>query len=433
MRVKFDIRFITGIVFAGTLVGGVVTGVLPASAEANFKGKTLTMLVPYRAGGGTDTVGRIVGEYIAKSLPGSPDIVFRNIPGGGGIKGNNYFATQVKPDGLTAITGGNTIDPKRFKKKASKYDPRKFKYVGGVARGSTVLLISKEARKRLLDKSKKPVIVGAVDGTRSSLQMIVWATEWLGWNTKWVVGYNGTKELILALQRGETDLTSTGNSFILKEVIGAGTHEALVQSGTRVGKNIVRRSDFKDLAMFREMMADTLKGKDKVVQEAFRFWQNLAVLDKWIALPPGTPDDKVQAWRAAFDGLSKNAEFNKRIRKVSPDVNLIDAEGQTASVMEVANASPAATGLIESWARKQGLPVGKSKGKTVSVTIDKIERGGRVLHFKVKGKEQKVRVSSSSTELTVGGKMAARADVKTGMKCKIRYPKSGKKASKVAC
>ncbi len=425
--------FVTPSILSAVVATSSVLGAVAAHADATFKGKTLTMLVPYRAGGGTDTVGRIVGEHIAKSLPGKPDIVFRNIAGGGGIKGNNYFANQVKPDGLTAITGGNTIDPKRFKKRAAKYDPRKFLYVGGVARGSTVLLISKDARKRLLDKSKKPVIVGAVDGTRSSLQMVVWATQWLGWNTKWVVGYNGTKELILALQRGETDLTSTGNSFIIKDVIGAGKHEALVQSGTRAGNKIVRRTDFNKLPMFRELMADKLKGQDKVVQEAFRFWQNLAVLDKWIALPPGTPKPKVAAWRAAFEGLRSNSDFNKRIKKVSPDVSLIDAEGQTASVMQVANASPAATGLIESWAKKQGLPVGRTKGKSVSVKIEKIERGGRVLHFKVKGKTHKVRVSSSSTELTIGGKMAARADVKTGMTCKIRYPKSGKKASKVAC
>ena len=60
-------------------------------------------------GGGTDTAGRLVARYLPKYLPGNPKIVIQNMGGGGGTIGNNYFASEVKPDGLTIGTPIGTM------------------------------------------------------------------------------------------------------------------------------------------------------------------------------------------------------------------------------------------------------------------------------------------------------------------------------------
>src|SRR5919108_6320014 len=115
---------------------------LSAAEPPYYEGKTLRILVSSGTGGGTDTAARLVSRFIAKYIPGNPKIIVQNMPGGGGTIANNYFASEVKPDGLTimqdsssgignVVRGGPTI----------KYDPRKYKIIGGVVRAGRPLLI----------------------------------------------------------------------------------------------------------------------------------------------------------------------------------------------------------------------------------------------------------------------------------------------------
>src|SRR5687767_1361194 len=56
---------------------------LPAKAqEVSFAGKKIDMYIGSSPGGGTDLSSRLIGDYVAKYLPGRPSIVYRNIPGG---------------------------------------------------------------------------------------------------------------------------------------------------------------------------------------------------------------------------------------------------------------------------------------------------------------------------------------------------------------
>ena len=80
------------------------------------------------------------------------------------------------------------------------------------------------------------------------------------------------------------------------------------------------------------------------------------------------------------------------------------------------------------WFKGQGL-----KMATVKVRISAVKRGGRRYYFKVDGKEQKVRVSSSSTVVTIDGNRIGRKSVQTGMTCEITYPGDDQTAKEVAC
>ena len=56
------------------------------AAEAPFyKGKTLTILINYAAGGPTDIEGRLIGRHLAKHIPGEPLVVVNNMAGAGGV------------------------------------------------------------------------------------------------------------------------------------------------------------------------------------------------------------------------------------------------------------------------------------------------------------------------------------------------------------
>jgi tripartite-type tricarboxylate transporter receptor subunit TctC len=406
----------------------------PAMAGVSFKGKTVTMIIGYRPGGGTDAVGRLTGKYLAQYLPGKPQIIFRNMPGGGGITSMNHFANQAKRDGSTITAGSSTQpDPLRFRRKSAKYDPLTFHYIGGIARGSTVMMINPAAKARLLDRSKKPVIMGAVDGTRSSMQVALWGAEYLGWNLKWVIGYPGTSEIALALQRGEVDMSSTGNLFIIKELITSKKAVPLVQSGTLSMGKLMARSEFPKVPVFSAMVQPKIT--DPIAKKAFAYWEGINALDKWLALPPKTPAAVVKTYRAAFVKAVKDKAFLKQGRKmVSQDFSAILPDDQTTMIKKVAGTPNEALAYIKTLKKKNKLPVSKGKAKLLKATakLNKVKRGGRVLMFKVKGKDQWTRVSSSNTKVKINGKESLRKHLKAGMTCKLQY-RQGKTAKKVDC
>jgi hypothetical protein len=80
------------------------------------------------------------------------------------------------------------------------------------------------------------------------------------------------------------------------------------------------------------------------------------------------------------------------------------------------------------WFKRKGL-----KMQTVKVKIDAAKRGGRRYEFKVAGKKQKVRISSSRTIITINGTRTGRKAVKKGMSCTITYPGNDQTAKSVAC
>ena len=78
----------------------IVTGLVLSSAvsAAAYPDKSITMIVPFPAGGRTDLTARVVAQYLPKHL-GQPVVVV-NKPGAGGVLGAKEVAAAV-PDGYT--------------------------------------------------------------------------------------------------------------------------------------------------------------------------------------------------------------------------------------------------------------------------------------------------------------------------------------------
>ena len=111
-------------------------------ARSEFPDRPITMIVPFAAGGPTDTVARIVGEQMGKTL--GQQVVVENVAGAGGTTGITRGA-QSKPDGYTIMMGHmgtHGAAPALYPN--LKYDPAKdFAPVGLVA-GTAILIIAKK-------------------------------------------------------------------------------------------------------------------------------------------------------------------------------------------------------------------------------------------------------------------------------------------------
>lgn len=291
-------RMMIGGALAALLAAAVTTFPGAARADVSFQGKTINIIINSNPGGGTDTIARLVGTALAKHLPGEPEVSFRNLPGGGGIQANNYFYGQVKPDGLTILSGSNTqISPPKLRGSAVKYNPAEYRFVGGTERLGSIMVVRQSEMARFTDASAEPLVQGDIDGERDGLLMGLWGKEYLGWNTRFVLGYASVPAVELAARRGEIDIFANGNGSVITRLTSEGLRP-VAQLGTRDDNDrIVPRAAFHDVPVFDDMITPKLSGK---ALKAYQSWRGDQLIDKWMALPPKTPDDIVETYRKAY-------------------------------------------------------------------------------------------------------------------------------------
>ncbi len=299
------------------------TGGQTAIAQ-DYKGKTLNMVVASNAGGGTDRIGRLFGLYLEKYLPGNPKIVYRNFGAGGGkIRAANFFALQAKNDGYTLMqTDSSVAQPHIVRRKVAKFNPAKFEAIGGFNAGGSVVFVRKGQLKRLTGTGD-PLIVGATSGSRSWQAMLVWGKEYLGWNLKWIPGYKGSREMMKALRQGEIDIMATASSKRIDGLLKDGVIDLITQEGIGLGGDYKARAAYPDTPVFPAMLAE--KKLSKLAWGGYNSWIGASQVDKWLALPAGTPKAHVAAYRKAFDAVTADKKFIALLHKTfSKDAIIIN-------------------------------------------------------------------------------------------------------------
>ncbi len=331
-------------------------GATPALTQepVTFRGKTITLIVGSQAGGGTDATGRLMAPFLAKYLPGNPNVIVENRPGADGIVALNYFVQQVRPDGLTATAGDSPqIDPIRYRAPQSRYDPTRFEFVGGIGRGGSMIVMDSAAEKRLADKSAAPVTIGVASAVpRSGQAIAAWGIGFLGWNAKWVLGYRGTSALMLALQQGELDMTATSNAFSLQHLIDSGKFKVLVQSGGLQDGKLTPRPEFPNAPLLSDLLAGKL---DPIARKSFDYWRGVLLADKWLGLPPATPAAIVEAYRKAYRAMARDAEFLAQGRRISEVFAPMTDADIRSLVQAGADAPREAIEFLDALLRRQGI------------------------------------------------------------------------------
>lgn len=355
---------ITGAVAAAALACAAPSA--PASADGvSFQGKSVTMIIPSTPGGSTDLSARVLAKFFGKHLPGQPTVVAQNIPGGHGVGALNYIYQQAKPDGLTiTISGNSQVDPMTYRQPAAHYDPLKFIIVGAMGVGDNVMIIRTDALPRLYDNTKKPVSMGSVPGIpRSGMQMTLWGHKYLGWNTRWVVGYPGSTDLMLAMERGEIDMTSLPRGYVTDKLTDTTKYKILYLDGLDPDAPKSGRADADNAPHFTDAMKGKIK--DPKMLAAYNYWRASKVF-KWVALPPKTSDAIRDAYRAAFRAIMTDPEFKEASKKSLESFYVISPEDAEKRISDLAKTSDQTIETTKALMREQGINPAPAKGKKKS-------------------------------------------------------------------
>jgi len=114
---------------------------LPTWADSPFPSKTITLIVPFAAGGGTDSIARDVGKLLSEKL--EQPVIVENKGGGGGAIGANFVA-KSPADGYTLLFATSTFATNSSLDSSLPFDPdRDFSPVALIGKGPILIVASK--------------------------------------------------------------------------------------------------------------------------------------------------------------------------------------------------------------------------------------------------------------------------------------------------
>ena len=400
---------------------GVASGVNPAQAQQGadfYKGKTVTYIVATAPGGGYDTYGRLVAEYMQKYLPGSTFVV-RNMPGAGHVIGANAIYAS-RADGLTIGTfNTGLIYNQLIGLEGVKFDLTKMSWIGKAASDPRVFVIGQQSPIKSFEElraSKDQVNFATAGIGSASYVETVMLTNALKLPLKVLTGYNGNEDQ-LAMRRGE----------VVGSVASRSTYEQFVKNG--FGRFIAQIGGTEtDVPKLAPMVTEPA-GKQLVA-----LIQSQGDIARLTAGPPGIPKDRLETLRTAYRQALEDKELQAKAEKLERPVEAAIGDDVAAAVKEALNQTPdtiAALKLAMTAAKDAPPAAGAAATKG---TIAELQDDARKVVFKLSdGKTFEAAVSGSRTEITVAGKKGDRKDLKSGMTCTVDAPSSGAEAKTIAC
>jgi tripartite-type tricarboxylate transporter receptor subunit TctC len=287
-----------------------------ASAQDFYKGKQLRLIVSSAAGGGYDSVARLLQRYMAQYIPGNPSIVVMNMPGAGGLIAANNIANIAEKDGtvVAMLNRYVTVMPVLGADQA-KFKSEDLQWIGTTASYSDnayLLVIRSALPHRSVADLRNPDMPINIGVTGTDVPAIL--KEALGFNFKLISGYKGSDDMELAFERGEVDGHTSGYNSVLSrhpEWIEKGFIRTMLQFG-----RIDRLPVLKDVPTAREVATNP---SDRALIE---FAELPLLIARPLAAPPGTPADRVKILRDAFAKTMANpehkAESEKQKLELSP-------------------------------------------------------------------------------------------------------------------
>jgi tripartite-type tricarboxylate transporter receptor subunit TctC len=290
------------------------------AADPFFKGKRLTILINFAAGGPTDIEGRLFARHLVRHIDGEPNIVVQNMEGAGGIVGAKFLGEVAPRDGTMAgyFTGTAfqyALDPERF-----RVDYRSYQFVA-LQPGTTIHFMRTDVPpgiKQPTDLMKAQGIIGgglSVDTPKDIRMRLMF--DMLGLSYKYVTGYRSSPSARLAFQRGEINVFAESppsyRSVIAPTLVKNGEAIPIFYDPGWDGQGFFVPGGVEGLDI---IPSHELYRKIKGTLPSGRLWDIYqaiigadGITQRQIVMPPGAPQPAVDALRAAIARVNADKTY----------------------------------------------------------------------------------------------------------------------------
>ena len=309
----------------------------PAAAQtvADFyRGRQITLMVGSSPGGGYDAVARLVARHLGQHIPGNPNVIVEDTPGGGSITMTNRIYRVEPQDGtVLGLVQNPVLLAQLTRQPAVQFDVAKLNWLGSVSSEvSLVVAWYTSPVKTVQDLFVRQMIVGGT-GPTSPLEVsarLLNAT--IGTKFKIIGGYPGQADVLLAMERGELEGTADRNWAEIKT-----QHADLLKDkklGLILQVALKKAPDLPDVPLAMDFM------KNDTDRQIAQLYLGLKEIARPILVGPGVPKVRLDALRAAFMALKDDAGFQIDAEKSGMEVDPTPAGEIDDYVKLVTSASP---------------------------------------------------------------------------------------------
>jgi len=323
-------------------------------------GETIRWIVPFGAGGGFDLYSRILDPFLEARL--GAEIVVVNVPGVGGLVGAKQLQ-QAKPDGRTLglLHGTNLLISELFGDGDSPRVPEDFTLLGRIGRSADVWIVRDDSPLRTIEDlfagggGDRVIMAVPAVASKHWLTAVI-ASEILGFEADFVIGYKGTKDRVLGLLRGEFDLVGAGASSVLPQV-DAGELRPLVMIGVSpVGlepgfRDVPRLGGPDGLAARR---ARVLGHDPEVAQSRADALDGTMAAGRLVAAPPGMDPGLASCMEARLFEAMTDSEFTAAMAKAKRPIDPAKGTKAAESISEAKAEAVTFTSIVRDRLDKAG-------------------------------------------------------------------------------
>jgi tripartite-type tricarboxylate transporter receptor subunit TctC len=312
--------------------------VIPAAQAQSvadfYRGKTITYNLAVPDGASWGLYARTFIEHLRKHIPGEPLVVLQVMPGGGGVAAGNHIFNVAPKDGTVIGIGAPTIPlDEKLGTQGVRFRTAELSWIGRVDSLINMVFTWKTSPVKTFADALK--IESTLSGTGVGSTVSIYPTVMnnvFGTKFKLVMGYKGSNEAMLAVERGEVEGHST--SWTALKV----AHPDWIRD-----KSV---SVFVQFALKRHPeMPDVPTAVDLARNEEERAIlaaiMNATEVGTAFFTTPGVPADRLTALRRAFDAAMKDRDLLAEAERIKVGVSPITGEELQKLVGEVSNMSPA--------------------------------------------------------------------------------------------
>jgi tripartite-type tricarboxylate transporter receptor subunit TctC len=302
--------------------------------EQFYAGKTIDFVIGYPPGGSNDTLGRLVARHLGKHIPGKPNIVPKNMPGAGSFLAVNTIFNVSPKDGSVIGIGAPTMAlDEKLGTQGVRFKTAELNWIGRVDSLINMVFTWHTSPVKTFTDAQK--IESTLSGTGVGSTVSIYPTVMnnvFGTKFKLVMGYKGSNEAMLAVERGEVEGHSTSWTALKvahPDWIRDNKVSVFVQFALKRHAELSQVPTAVDLARNDE---------ERAILSAI---MNATEVGTAFFTTPGAPADRVTALRRAFEAAMKDPELLAEAERIKVGVSPMTGEDLQKLVAEVSNLSPA--------------------------------------------------------------------------------------------
>ena len=321
--------------FAAAIIAtiGAAAPAYAQTPEQFYKGKSIDMIVGYPPAGSNDIYARLVARHLGKHIPGNPAIVPKNMPGAGSFLALAHMHNIAAKDGLSIGIGAPTAAlDERLGTQGVRFKTAEMNWIGRVdSLVNMVFLWHTSPVKTFADAQRiESRLSGTGVGSTVSVYPLV-TNNVLGTKFKLIMGYKGSAEAQLAVERGEVDGHSTSWTAVK---VGHPDWYPTKKISIVVQYALKRHPELPDVPTAIELARNA---EERAILAAV---MNATEVGTAFMTTPGAPADRIAALRRAFDAMTRDPEFIEEANRLKLTLGPLTGEELQKLVGDVSALSP---------------------------------------------------------------------------------------------